>query len=411
MFPTSVEVDPVDQIAEGLRRLQDEDRSGWSAPARTDRVVALAQLHGRLEAVTAQVTGEWAASGAWDANGSHNPTAALAWRSGRSRNTAGRLVRLGTFLHRFEATAKALDHGDISVDHAGALAYAVTDERSEIYERDEAMLLDDARRFDHRNFMKLLRAWKYLADDALGTDDEAKNHERRGLSVAALLDGLAAGALTLEPEGLAILRNALDAYRTLDAPDMPGPRRTGTQVNYDALIAALAASINGAVPGRPERTTDIIAGYDVLRGLPPTDLELARTEIAGVGPIPPALLRRLAADSAVGRIIATAAGLPLDVGRQIRFFTRAQKRAIRFRDDTCVWPGCHLPGNWCDVDHAIEAARGGATNLDLGRYLCHRHHHLRHKGWEVDYDVHRRSTTITSPLGITYHDGPDPPPG
>jgi len=411
MFSSVVEVDPVEQIADGLRRLQAEDRSGWSGPARTDRAVGLTQVHGQLEALTGQVVGEWAAAGAWELDGSHNATASLAWHAGRSKGSAGRLVRLGTFLQRFEATAKALDAGDISVDHATSLAFAVTDERAEIYERDETMLLDDARRFDHRNFMKLLRAWKYLADDALDTDDEARNHEKRSLSIAALLNGLAAGAITLEPEGLAILKNAIEAYRVTDDDDMPGPRRTRTQVLYDALIAALAASINGGVPGVPQRTTDIIVGQDVLNGDAPTEMTLARSEIVGVGPVPPGLLRRLAADSAVGRIIATAAGLPLDVGMQIRFFTRAQKRAIRFRDDTCIWPGCHLPGNWCDVDHAIEASKGGPTNLDLGRFLCHRHHHLRHKGWQVDYDPHRRTTTITSPLGITYHDGPDPPPG
>jgi len=80
--------------------------------------------------------------------------------------------------------------------------------------------------------------------------------------------------------------------------------------------------------------------------------------------------------------------------------------------------GCDLPGEWSEMDHAIEADLGGPTSLPNGRFLCLRHHHLRHEGWMVTYDPVSRHCSVTSPLGITWtgdghlllSDDPDPPP-
>jgi YD repeat-containing protein len=54
------------------------------------------------------------------------------------------------------------------------------------------------------------------------------------------------------------------------------------------------------------------------------------------------------------------------------------------------------------MDHAIEAALHGPTDLANGRFLCVRHHHLRHKGWHLTYDPAARRCSVTSPLGITW---------
>ncbi len=166
---------------------------------------------------------------------------------------------------------------------------------------------------------------------------------------------------------------------------MIGGRRSNAQTNYDALMAALAAAVDGK-DGRPLRTTDAVVSYELLQRLPVTDLENMRCDLVGAGPVPPSLLRRLAADSAIGRLIADADGVPLELGTQVRLFTAQQRRALRFRDQTCVWPGCDLPGEWTEMDHAIDAALDGPTDIRNGRFLCVRHHHLRHKGWDLVYD-------------------------
>jgi hypothetical protein len=49
--------DPLDLIREGYRRLQAEDRSGWSGPAQMDRATQLLQVVGEFEAEAARAAG------------------------------------------------------------------------------------------------------------------------------------------------------------------------------------------------------------------------------------------------------------------------------------------------------------------------------------------------------------------
>ncbi len=71
-------MDPVAVIGEALDRLADEDRSGWSVAAKTQRTVELTKLGARLEAVTVGAVGDWEAAGGWYVGGSRSPAAALA---------------------------------------------------------------------------------------------------------------------------------------------------------------------------------------------------------------------------------------------------------------------------------------------------------------------------------------------
>lgn len=404
--------DPLEVIAEALGRLEAEvdDWVDWSGPAQTARVVGLTQLHGRLEALAGRAAGIWEASGAWMVDGSRYPGNALARRAGRGAGVAKRVLAVGRLTQAFPDTAKALTTGDLPVDHAHALAHVVAG-REEIYPDYEADLLATATRLALSDYRKVLATFAELADERLGRDNEGRAHEQRGFSIDSLMDGLSALEGTAEAEGAAIIRAAIDAYTRLDPAEMPGPRRSPRQVRYDALIAALSASINGATPGRPARRIDAIVSLELLNGDHPTDLAATRCELVRVGVVPPSMLRRLAAHSTIGRIIATGAGLPLDVGAEVSSFPRGQRRAIRFRDQTCVWPGCPLPGEWTQVDHVHEHANGGPTSVTNGRFLCVRHHRLRHQGWTVLHDPTTRWSQVTSPHGITYTSDPDPPPG
>ncbi len=409
-------MDPIAVMNEALDRLVDEDRSGWSVAAKTQRTIELTKLGARLEAETVARVGEWEAAGGWQVGGSRSPAAALAWLGGRSHGVAQRSVQTGRLVQRHSATAKCVANGDLKIDLAHQLGRAVTDERAPVYERDEHVLLDAARRLDARRFKVLIDRWVEKADDEVDPDKEFERFDRRELKVGQLLDGLSDVRGTFPAEGTALLRKVLDAYRKPDPAGMIGGRRSNAQTNYDALMAALAAAVDGK-EGRPLRTTDAVVSYELLQRLPVTDLENMRCDLIGAGPVPPSLLRRLAADSAIGRIIADADGVPMELGTQVRCFTAQQRRALRLRDQTCVWPGCDLPGEWTEMDHAIDAALGGPTDVRNGRFLCVRHHHLRHKGWHLVYDPVTKNCSVTSPLAVTWDEHgevhlphtPDPP--
>ena len=92
---------------------------------------------------------------------------------------------------------------------------------------------------------------------------------------------------------------------------------------------------------------------------------------------PRALLRRLACDSAITRIVFGPDGAVLDVGRAQRTVTGQMRRAVIARDQHCVYPGCDQPPARCEVHHAIQHwADGGNTSIANSALLCWHHHQL-----------------------------------
>jgi hypothetical protein len=83
-------------------------------------------------------------------------------------------------------------------------------------------------------------------------------------------------------------------------------------------------------------------------------------------------------------LIVDSLGVPLDMGRHIRLANTAQRRAIAARDGACVFPGCTLPPNWCDMHHVKEFKLGGEANVNELAPLCRIHHGVTHRdGWHM----------------------------
>lgn len=81
------------------------------------------------------------------------------------------------------------------------------------------------------------------------------------------------------------------------------------------------------------------------------------------------------------------------------------QRFVRCRDLTCRFPGCDVPAEACDIDHAIAYPLGPTHPSNL-RCLCRKHHLLRtfwtgEDGWQ---DTQQSDATITwtAPTGHTY---------
>jgi hypothetical protein len=102
-------------------------------------------------------------------------------------------------------------------------------------------------------------------------------------------------------------------------------------------------------------------------------------ELEGVG-VSAETSRRLLCDAGVVPVRDDAEGHPLDVGRKLRLFSGALRRALLARDGRrCRFPGCtharYLHGH--HVRHWID---GGETSLANALLLCSRHHRLVHEG-------------------------------
>lgn len=68
----------------------------------------------------------------------------------------------------------------------------------------------------------------------------------------------------------------------------------------------------------------------------------------------------------------------LHLGRSRRLASPAQRRALRLRDHTCRFPGCHQTRH-LDAHHLVPWQDGGDTDLENLALLCRRHHVLIHE--------------------------------
>ena len=161
----------------------------------------------------------------------------------------------------------------------------------------------------------------------------------------------------------------------------PPDRRSAATRRAHALSTILTAFLNaGTAPTIHGEKPHLLVTLSV------SDLRHA-TGSAQLGygdTIPIAAARMLACDASVIPAVLRGAGEVLDVGRAMRTFTAACRKAILLRDIGCVFPGCPMPGNWCDNHHIRHWADGGPSDLANAALLCRRHHTFIHRGpWVV----------------------------
>ena len=126
------------------------------------------------------------------------------------------------------------------------------------------------------------------------------------------------------------------------------------------------------LPGGPHRVD-----LESLLTSPPAEWE------DGAGPIPGSVLRRLATDCQVTRVVFGAQSEVIDVGRTQRTFTGHLRRAVVARDRHCVIDGCAAPPSIGQIHHAdTRWADGGATATNNAALVC-----AFHNQWLEDHQV------------------------
>ena len=99
--------------------------------------------------------------------------------------------------------------------------------------------------------------------------------------------------------------------------------------------------------------------------------------------------RRLACNAGIVPTVLGGASQVLDLGRERRLHSTAQRRALSVRHDTCAAEGCERPFAWCDIHHPHAWGEGGRTDLDNALPLCGFHHRRAHDG---SFDLQRLPT-------------------
>lgn len=222
---------------------------------------------------------------------------------------------------------------------------------------------------------------------------------------------------------------------TAPNPDFTASILIGSVRPEDAIEASEHVHASALVlKGRPGETRSIDqlkadVAVDLLKGHTPdgiqpvqariiihmTDAETAR--VPGYGPILGGSLQTILQDREIdtptGETVETVGVVEVSADGDChqtasRRPTPSQARHVRSRYPTCVFPGCRMPAEKCDLDHRHQYSKGGRTSCHNLAPLC-RHHHVckDQTHWNLERNLDQ-SHTWTSPLGHTYPTGRPP---
>jgi hypothetical protein len=426
----------------GLLSMAIEDRQGRLADASDDDVLRLITATERLtswaQAVHLSAVAELARRPVMNPAGRHvldgrSLTAAeIRTALGLTRHAAERRVDLAERLAvRLPATLAALREGRIDCQRA----QTISDELAgtpQLATADRAAIEQEAlARAESGATRPQLRDWIRRAVLAVAPQDAAERHEqaRRERRVCTMPQPDGMGELWgyLPAETITMIDTVLNGYADTarDRRDTTD-HRSHDERRADALADIFRAILDGrplpTVPGgawtppplptrqgrRPHLVITIAAS--TLAG---TDDQPAT--LAGYGPVPADLARRLAADAGSYQTacVDDTTGACQWIGKTTPYRpAQWMVDQVIARDPVCRHPGCRRPAAQCEVDHATRHPRGPTCPCNL-MPLCAFHHHLKHDGgWTVEHIPTTRDTTPagtvnwTSPLARTY---PDPP--
>ena len=288
--------------------------------------------------------------------------------------------------------AEAVRAGEVSVRRADRVLAAMGQIEPfltfEQHIADEQIVLPIAMTGTDR---QLRLALAHLVACARPQDDsdefEVKQRRGRGLFERAVAGGLAEFVWRLDPEGAAFVRAAIGPLAK-PAPDEDGPDpRSPQQRRSDALLAVLQRGMTS--PGQAPTTSNakviITISWEQLVG-----------RLRGVGctmtgePLSVRAIRRLACEADLIPTVLGGEGEVLDMGRQVRLATGAQRRALWLTQRGCTYQGCSMPAQWCAAHHGVWWSRDGDTDLDNLFLLCPRHHTIVHEQdlRPVEHDGH-----------------------
>ncbi len=290
---------------------------------------------------------------------------------------------------RYPFVAAAALDGELSVDAAGLITAGLETLADRVPSRElhalEALLVRKALRLSAHEVRRLVASAVARADVAGLEEREQRQHAERFLTWTDDHHGMVAFAGRLDAVTAAPIRTVIEQMVTQqfrqrrDQDPTERDQRTVGQRRADALFELCRHALGCRDTDRSGVRTALVVRIDAR------DLETG----VGVGsidgtaqPVSVRELRRLAGDAGVIPAVLGGDSEVLDLGRQVRLFTGAQRLALLERDGGCA--KCHAPPEHCEAHHIRWWERGGGTDLANGVMLCTRCHHDMHRqGWDI----------------------------
>ena len=337
------------------------------------RVEECLRLVGRCEARLAAVKADKVAElSLW--RGEAHAAAVLRGDLKQSRGGAKREVAFAERLGDLPGTAEALAAGDITPQHARAIADASA--HSDV---EEAALLDAAESEPADTFARTVR--DHVNKKSAGEDLEKRRRRqraRRAASIKQESDGMYTLFGTFDPLAGARIETVLAAMaKQLWHNEDPKNRATPAQRYADALETLIARQDAGAA-NAPRATLLVIADYDTVAG------QLADARLVDGTPLTPGELLEIALDADILPALFATNSQPLWLGHKYRHASFAQRIALAVRDKGCAV--CGAPNSFCQAHHVRFWEDGGPTDIDNLCLLCSDCHH---------YQIHKLGAQLT----------------
>jgi hypothetical protein len=280
----------------------------------------------------------------------------LDWIKKETKMTAGDAadrICVGEQLEAISDSADAVIAGEIGFAHLVVIARTAEALRGSPTSRgfDEHRLLERARGEESlTTFGTFCLKYCHVMDPQAYVKEELDCVEERSLEISGGERGMAYVKGWLDSAGAAALRSALEplARKSGKADERKRERRVA-----DALVdLAMRTLDSGSLPMRDGHRPhlQVMAPLDTLMGLagaPAADLEFSL-------PISAKQVERIACDCSITRILLGSDSTVIDVGRARRTVHPTLLKALKARDQRCVWPGCDRAASFTNAHHLVH---------------------------------------------------------
>ena len=255
----------------------------------------------------------------------------------------------------------------------------------------------------HLNADRMFKRARELRDDldaALIAERERAIHEERSIRRVRRANGLRRYIIDPDIESAAFWD---DVYDKLTSPRRGGARfvdtddakwadaiatdpRSTEQYVHDALTELLRIAVHTDNPDNRRIIGSRMPAVRVLVTGKTLDARTGHGRIDGCDiPVSIETVERIACTTGTIEVGFDQNGQVLDLGREQRCFTAAQRIALAARDGGCRWNDCGRPASWAEAHHVQHWKRDrGKTNIADGLLLCRHHHMLLHNNhWEI----------------------------
>ena len=338
-----------------------------------------------LDAASVRVLGELDVRSATDLDCGMRTPRWLAHHAELPASTSSSRVRAAQVLRaHLPEVATALDDGRITFDHARVLADAWNPRIADSWPVAAALFSESTNGVVFERWRREVHNAAALLD-ADGSHDPADDVSRNRLSKADTIDETYVLKATLVgPDGLMV-------HQTID--------KVADQLFHRHLTDETLSPVELRMPNRS--TLEALALAEICRRAMATDLDSSEAPRADITVVinaaDPEVIhspdgtrladgssRFLLCDPRLRPIVTTKLSVPLDMGRDARFATPGQRRAMAQRDGGCVFAGCTSPPSWTEAHHIDEWGEGGCSDVRRLGSLCRHHHRVVHRyGWHM----------------------------